>query len=148
MSVIYPGALQRLTSGELNWVTADIKLLLLDHDGDYYPQQDHVFVADIDPAITELDTANYERRTLTGKSISSPGGEWYVDLTANNITYPDLGSSPYPFVGGAIIYEDAPDDENAQLVAFIQSVSGALNGETAVIAWFNGSVIRVRNMYY
>ena len=148
MSVVYPGALQRLASGELDWESADIGLLLLDYDGNYSPQLDHVFVADIDPAITELDTANYSRRTLTGKSVSAPSGEWYVDLTANNISFPDLGSPPYPYVGGAIIYEDAPDDENARLVAFIDSVSGALNGETAVVAWHNGTVIRARNMYY
>lgn len=135
----YTAALHRLTTGELVWDQADLRVLLLGEG--YTPDRGHEFVADL--GATELVASNYERKVLSGLAIVPMGDR--VRLSASTVVWPDLGSgdSPMPEVGAAVIFEHDDDDELARLVCFIDSVAGPLTGDNATLAFAGGGVVDV-----
>lgn len=139
---IYPAALEWLSPSV--WDSLDLRVLLLDAAGSYVFDEGDEHVADLSPGSNELGAiTGYERKTLGGLDTALVGGRW--ELLASNVTYTDLGDgeSPFPVVQAAVVYEHVSDDADHRLVAYVESVGGATNGETATVAWTDGVVLRV-----
>ena len=141
MGFIYNDALLEIAAGGVD-SGATWELMLLHGDLDtYLPNRDHHFVSDLVPAITELSTAGYGRRTLSGFALALDRSNARVGVHFDGETYLGIGSSPYPTVSAGVIYRKVTDDSDSVLFAYIDSISAPTNGsDLAVIFDVTGAM--------
>lgn len=141
-SIIYNRLKVEVGEG-FEWETADVRLLLLDAAGTYTPDPDDEFVADLDPGSNELDTDNYARQALANKAVNLNDVDNRAEWTADNIVFSDLGPGVGgPTIGGAVLYVHATNDADSWLIAFLEEVTGTVNGLDATIAFDPTGIIR------
>lgn len=117
-----PSAL-RVTDGDFNFVTDDIRVLLVDNTATFDPTAE--FVADIVADEVTNDTGTgYERKTLAGKAraivenvaISGvTGNKDVVRMTANNLTYTNINTNER--IGGGYLFKFVTNDADSLIVA-------------------------------
>lgn len=98
-NVVYTAGLLRLV--QQGWSTQDVRALLLAEDV-YVPDAGHSTLADLDLATSELDTTNYERKTLA--SLVEAAGAGVVSLDAGDVTWTLLGGASAVSVGAMVLY--------------------------------------------
>lgn len=131
----YNTGLRRVSAGDINWTTDDIRCLLV--TSSYTPNQDtHEFVSDI---TNELSGGNYVRKTLANKTAAEDDASDRVDLGADNVTWTALeavaGTPAY-----AIIYKHVTVDADSQLIGWIEfTTPPAPNGGDWTAKWNNGA---------
>lgn len=124
---LYNAAKARLGLG-FDWTAGTKKLLLVDAAAGYVPDPDAVFVADLDPDV-ELDTDNYARGTITGRTVETDDTANVARWLASAPIFEALGpGSGGPNVGGAIVIEETGDDATARLLVWLPDVAGPTNG--------------------
>lgn len=117
-----PSAL-RVTDGDFNFVTDDIRVLLVSNTATFDPTAE--FVADIvaDEVANDAGTG-YERKTLAGKAkaiveavtiTGITGAKDVVRMTANNLTYTNINTLTR--IGGGYLFKFVTDDADSLIVA-------------------------------
>lgn len=141
-SIIYNALKQHVGEG-FDWVSADVRLLLLDAAGTYTPDPDDEFVADLDPGTNELDADNYVRKALSGKAVNLNTTDDRAEWVCDNVIFSDLGPSVSgPTIQAAVLYVHDTDDSDSWLVAYLDDVTGQTNGLDATIAFDASGIIR------
>lgn len=117
-----PSAL-RVTDGDFNFVTDDIRVLLVSTTATFDPTAE--FVADIVADEVENDAGTgYERKTLAGKAraivtgvtiTGITGAKDVVRMTANNLTYTNINTLTR--IGGGYLFKQVTDDADSLIVA-------------------------------
>lgn len=139
-STIY-NTLKEAVGDGFDWAAADVRLLLLDAAGSYTVDPTDQFVADLTPGSNELSTTNYARKVLANKAVALNGNR--AEWTADNVTFNDLGGSPFPTVGGAVLFVQVTNDADSWLIAYLEDVAGVTNGLDATIAFDPTGIVRV-----
>lgn len=120
---LYSNARNAFLTGQLDWTTAAIKVVLVDTGQYTVDLANHVHLSDI-PAAARVSTT-----TLTGKSASG-GIADAADATFTAVS----GNS----VEAVVIYEDTGTETTSQLIAYIDSGGGlpiTPNGSDILLQW-------------
>lgn len=117
-----PSAL-RVTDGDFNFVTDDVRVLLVSNTATFDPTAE--FVADIVADEVTNDTGTgYERKTLSGKArsivenVAVPdvtGNRDVVRMTADNLTYTAISTNER--IGGGYLFIQDTDDSDSLIIA-------------------------------
>lgn len=143
--VVYNTFLAKLANGEFDWEAADVRLLLLKGTG-YTADPTHDFVADLTPASNECTATNYARQALASQSVTLNDTDDRAQLTHGDVTFTDLGSgdSPQEVIQAGVYFVQVTNDADSYLIKYDDSISGTLNGNTAVVQSPATGTIRIR----
>lgn len=72
---VYNGGKQALLEGQINWLTDDIRAILLD-TALYTPSKAHATLSDVPPAARVAVSGTLTGRTSTGGAAGSSGAAW------------------------------------------------------------------------
>ena len=133
-NTLYDIARQLFLEGQLNWLTDDVKVLLID-TAEYAMSVEHSVLADI-PALARVTSAT----TLVNKKTTAGAAD------ADDATFASVSG---PSIEAMVLYKSVPDDidpllENeaaSTLLAYIDTATGlpiAPNGGDIIVTWDNG----------
>lgn len=126
---IYPKGKQKLLNGTTDWITADIRVALL--EGATYQATDE-FLSDLEAGSVVAKAA----ASLTGKAVNVSGAN--VELAGDDITIAAVPTGHT--IDGVAIYVHNASDSAAALIAFIDVQQ---DGSTAISLPTNGSDVLV-----
>jgi len=133
-NTLYDTARQLFLEGQLNWLTDDVKVMLID-TAEYAMSVEHRVLADI-PALARVTSAT----TLVNKNTTAGAAD------ADDATFASVSG---PSIEAMVLYKSVPDDidpllENetaSTLLAYIDTATGlpiAPNGGDIIVTWDNG----------
>ena len=126
-NALYDKARERFLTGQLDWLTADIKVILTD-TGAYTPNfTSHQYLADVSAGARVATSGVLTSKTATGGAADA------ADVTFSAVT----GAS----CEALILYKDTGDPNTSPLIAYIDSGTGlpiSPNGGDIVVTWDNG----------
>ena len=126
-NALFDKARERFLTGQLDWITADIKVILTD-TGVYSPNfASHEYLNDVS-AGARIATSS----VLLSKTASS-GAADAADMTFSAVTGPSCEA--------LIIYKDTGVEATSPLIAYIDTGTGlpiTPNGGDIVVTWDNG----------
>ena len=124
---IYNSARESFLKGEINWLTNDIKAVLVNADL-YTPDLgSHKFLTDI-PVISRVATSG----NLTGKTAD------FGIADARDITLTSVFGADADYI---VVYQDTGNQSTSRLITYIDSASGlpiTPNGGDITVQWPNG----------
>lgn len=129
-NTLYDKGRQRFLEAQLNWLTDNYKVLLVD-TGAYTPNfSTHEFLSDI-PTSARVGTTSGV--ALTSKTTTG-GAADAADITFSSVT----GAS----IEALVIYKDTGTEGTSPLVAYIDTATGlpiTPNGGDIIVTWDNGA---------
>lgn len=127
-NTLYDQGRQEFLTGDINWLSHDIKAILVDK-GEYTPNfTNNKTLSDI-PVGAIVGSAVL----LTGKSATGGAAD------ANDITFSSVTG---PSIEAIILYKDTGDAQTSTLIAHIDTATGlpiTPNGGDIIINWDNGA---------
>ena len=129
-NALYDKARERFLTGQLDWLTADIKVILVDAGagGAYTPNfTSHQYLSDVSAGARIATSGSLTSKTATGGAADA------ADVTFSAVT----GVS----CEALILYKDTGDPNTSPLIAYIDSGTGlpiTPNGGDVVVTWDNG----------
>lgn len=134
-SVVHNEVKRKILRGEFNWLTATLKVLLL--DGDYVPNPDTDFVSAING--DELNGAGYTpgfagsgRKALANPTVTRRDGEDRAVASADPLTWTGLNAGTAAF---AVIYIVGTSDADSLIVASVDVPNTATIGTSFAVNW-------------
>lgn len=124
MSAIYGKAKEKFLTGGLNWLTADVRVVLVDSADYTVDISTHEFLSSV-PSAARIATST----SLTGKTAAL-GVADAADVSIAGVTG-DPGEA-------LVIYAVGADDASSPLIAYIDGLSFVPNGAAVEITWDNG----------
>lgn len=139
---IYNKAKELFAKGELDWESADLRLLLLRDTGTYQSNEDkdHDFldhVLDASPGGgVEISASGYARQTLAGKAVTLDLTNDWAKCDCDDIAFGALTAGQT--VIAAVLFVHTGSNATAPLIAWIDTATGltggfATNGGTVTI---------------
>jgi hypothetical protein len=125
---IYGKAREKFLTGQLNWLTVDIKALLIDTADYTVDINGHEFLNSI-PAIARIAGSN----VFTGKTAALGIAD------ADNITFPLVTGDS---IEAMVIYADTGSEATSTLIAYLDTGAGlplTPNGGDIILNWDNGA---------
>lgn len=133
-NLLFTKFFERLASGNLNWASAVIRMLLERSTSTYTPNKDHDFVGDL-ASLVEISVASYARQTLGSCAVNVDDANDRVELDCADVSFGALESGQtvlaliiYVQIGGS---DATPNDD--PLIARIDTATNlpaALGGGT------------------
>jgi len=126
---LYTKFFERMASGNLNWASAVIRMLLERSTSTYSPNKDHDFVGDL-TGLVEVSVASYARQTLGSAAVNIDDANDRVELDCADISFGALESGQT--VKSLIVYvqtggnDSTPNDD--PLVLHIDTATGLTGG--------------------
>lgn len=108
------GAYALRNGGPTDWVSGDIRLLLLKRVGgiDYDPPRDAQFLSDLDLATYEVTVSGYSRQALTGMAITLDTVGHRLIFDADDPSFTALAAGEE--ISGAIAFDHAGGADSAR----------------------------------
>lgn len=127
-NTLYTGARAALLEAQLNWLSDDMKSMLIDRDA-YTPNFDtHMYLSDV-PGVSRMTPGVL----LTGKTTT--GGA----ARANNCTFTSVSGTT---IESILIYKDTGVEGTSRLVAWLDTATGlpiTPNGGDIIVVWDTGA---------
>lgn len=135
MSFVYtPEKVKRLT-GNYNYATADMRILMVMSNTTADTDQDVEFIAGFG-TLDECDGATYARKALAGEAVNEDDPNNRAEFDANDIQWATLGVGTRQNVG-LVLFRFVTNDADSPVVAYIDTggfpFSG--NGGQVDVAW-------------
>jgi hypothetical protein len=142
-SAVYNKGKYALVSGDVDWLTTTIKVMLVDDT--YTFSATHNFVSDV--SADELSGTGYVagfgnsgRKTLGSKTVTEDDANNRAELDAGDLTWTGLDAGT---VGGAIVIVEITNDAASLLLAFLDSTDTASNGGDFTFQWDAEGIIQI-----
>lgn len=122
---VYTKFFERIASGNLNWASVVLRILLERSTSTYSPNKDHDFVSDLS-GLVECSVSSYARQTLASAAVNVDDANDRVELDFADVDFGALESGQT--VKGIIVYvQTGGNDSSANddpLVAYIDTATG------------------------
>lgn len=129
---VYDAGLEGLLDGSIDWLTDDIKVVLVDVD-DYTVDFASDTVLDDIPSGALVDTSG----NLTGKTVTLGA------LSADDVTVSGVSGDQFEAI---VVYYDSGSDATSTLLAYLDTGVGfplTPNGDDVLVSWDDGVVIEI-----
>lgn len=121
---------------------ASLKIMILDRAAGYVPDVTaDATVADIVAA--ELATTNYARKTVTGVTVSVNQVDDRVEVTADDLTWSQLGTITGPTIDAFVLYADEGSDAVSPLISVLYDVDELLSGGDTFLQLDASGLLRI-----
>lgn len=126
MSKIYKKGITEIANGTLNFVTANIGVLLVNTSHAFTKTDE--FVANV--SSNEISGTGYERKTLSNQSVTYDLGNDILIFDGDDVLYSgiDVGT-----VASAIIFQEGANDDVSTLIADVNFDDFTTVGEDAAL---------------
>ena len=141
MSKLYNSGLGSIADGTISWATSTIKVMVV--SSSYAFNDNHVFVSSITNEVTNDVGTGYERKTLTGKTVTVDQANDRVVFDADDVAYTAVETNEV--WAGAIVYLDSGVDATSRLIAYLTITPLTTNGSDATIVWASTGIFRFNN---
>jgi len=124
---IYTEARRLFLEGGINWLTDDIKAMLIDADAYSLNIDAHKYLSDI-PTSARVTPGVL----LTGKSTEGGAAD------ANDVTFSSVSG---PTVEAILLYRDSGSESTSNLIVWLDTATGlpiTPNGGDIIVTWDNG----------
>lgn len=126
-NTLYDNARKLYLEGQLNWLTDDVKVILVD-TGSYTPNfTTHLYLSDIGSA------ARIGPAVLLTSKATTGGAADAADATFTSVSGPSIEA--------IVIYRDTGVEGTSPLIAYIDTATGlpiTPNGGDIIVTWDNG----------
>ena len=127
-NTLYDKARQRYLEGQFNWLTDDLKAILVDAGAYTVQPSTHEFLSDVAGSSRIAGPV-----ALTSKSTAGGAAD------AADVTFPAVSG---PSIEAIIIYKDTGTEATSPLIAYLDTATGlpiTPNGGDIIITWDNGT---------
>lgn len=127
-NALYTKYREKALQGQINWLTDNIKVVLVDSADYTVNTATHEFLSDIPSAGRVATSANLSGKTATGGVAD-----------ANDVTFPSVTGDVSEAL---VIYKDTGTDTTSPLIAYIDTATGLAvtpNGGDITVIWPNDS---------
>ncbi len=127
-NALYTKYREKALQGQINWLTDNIKVVLVDSADYTVNTATHEFLSDIPSAGRVATSANLTGKTATGGVAD-----------ANDVTFPSVTGDVSESL---VIYKDTGTDTTSPLIAYIDTATGLAvtpNGGDITVIWPNDS---------
>lgn len=127
-NALYTKYREKALQGQINWLTDNIKVVLVDSADYTVNTATHEFLSDIPSAGRVATSANLTGKTATGGVAD-----------ANDVTFPSVTGDVSEAL---VIYKDTGTDTTSPLIAYIDTATGLAvtpNGGDITVIWPNDS---------
>ena len=140
-SFIYNQGLLKIANGSIDYLTDDIRALVVNQN--YTFDKTHDFVNDV----VSFELANstgtgYERKALANKTVALVGDVARYD--ADDVTYTAVSTTQQ--FGGMVVYKEGATDSARDLIAFIDFNNIPTNGSDIQIQFSANGLFRITNV--
>lgn len=125
-NALYTKYREKALQGQINWLTDNIKVVLVDAADYTVNTATHEFLSDIPSAGRVATSANLAGKTATGGVAD-----------ANDVTFPSVSGD---ISEALVIYKDTGTDTTSPLIAYIDTATGLAvtpNGGDITVIWPN-----------
>lgn len=129
---VYTRGVHLILSGDLDWTTNTVKVLLV--SASYTYAATHNFVSDV--SAYELSGTNYAsgfsgsgRKTLASKTATENDGSTRAELDCADLTWSSINAGT---IGGLVVYLNGTSDADSALIAFLDPTDVVTNGGDVV----------------
>ena len=138
MNEVYNSILLQLVRGQIDLVSAPLKVLLVNNSFVFNPQ--HTTVSQI--VTSEFSGTNYQRKTVTGKSASIDNFTNTATLYADN---PSWSLVIGDVVKAAVVYKQVNNDSDSQLISvtYINPAFTTNGGIFTIKGWHDTGVLKL-----
>lgn len=135
MSHFFNNAKQQISSGNLDFSTDDIRVVLVMTDTTVDTEVDVTFLSAF-TTLDEMDGANYARKPFANETLTKDAPNNRSEFDADDITYTALGAGTRQ-VSGALLYLHVTNDADSPAVAYIDDGGFPIiaNGGDVTIQW-------------
>lgn len=124
-NIIYTRFAERMASGNLNWASAVVRVMLERSTSTYSPNKDHDYVSDL-TGFVEISVASYARQTAANKAVNVDDANDRVELDLDDVNFGNLESGQT--VRAVVLYlqtggnDSTPNDD--ALIGYLDTAGG------------------------
>lgn len=116
---VYTGHKYRSQKGEIDYDTADVRVILVMSNTTADTDQDATFVGDI-TTLDEMDGANYGRKAVGTETVTKDDANNRSELSGTIPTWSQLGAGTRQVVG-AVFYVHVTNDADSYVIGYVDT---------------------------